>query len=305
MPTSDPLDLPEGAPLTRRGAPLVVVLGLVLLPVLLAGAAVLWTWAFVLIMHARRLQYARHTGLLLPKRSLLRQALVLWREVWALLQAQAWRLWTPWMWRPWRPPTPQGHAVVCLHGFTQDGSNFHAIRRRLHARGRATWAPSLGYPPRNVERYVVALQGVLEEVLAATDGPIDLVCHSMGGVILRATLARRPDLAARVARVVTLGSPHRGTAASRGIRLPETVFLGRRSQALGGLPTLSELLPHAVITSVGSLDDTTVYPEDSTRAGSEEHVTLEGIGHAGLLVHAISIAHVERALERPWPPRSP
>lgn len=299
MPTDPPLHVPEHSPVTRRGAPALVALALVVLPVLLAVAAAVWTTAFVAFMHVRRVRYARHTNTPLPRRSVLGWLRVWTREIGVLLRVQAWHAWVPWARRPWIPPQSTGHPVLLVHGFTQDGTNFLAMQRRLHARGRITWAMSLGYPPRRVERYVVALSAAIDQAVARFGAPVDVVAHSMGGVVLRAVLARRPDLVAKVGRVVTLGTPHRGTAASRGIRLPETVFLGRRSHALHALPSLPDLVGPGSVTSIGSLDDTTVYPEDTTWAGSETHVTLTGIGHAGLLVVDEALAHVERALDPP------
>ncbi len=276
---------------------MLAVLVLLVLPLLLAAAAVVWTTAFVAFMHARRWRYARHAGVPLPKRPVWSWAAVWAREIGALLRVQAWHLWIPWSRRPWLPPQQTGRPVLLVHGFTQDGTNFLALQRRLHAHGRPTWALSLGYPPRRVERYVVKLAASLDDAVRTLGGPVDVVAHSMGGVVLRAVLARRPDLVSAIGKVVTVATPHQGTAASRGIRLPETVFLGRRSVSLAALPVLTDMLDPSQVTSIGSVDDTTVYPEPTTRGGSEAHITLTGHGHAGLLVAPEAIAHILAALE--------
>jgi pimeloyl-ACP methyl ester carboxylesterase len=109
-------------------------------------------------------------------------------------------------------------------------------------------------------------------------------------VIARLVLSRRPDLAERLRRVVTLGTPHRGTAAARGIPLlPEVRALKRRSELWRSLPELSELLPHAKIASVAGTHDTIVYPVSTALIPGADHVVLDGVGHAGLLTrpHAI------------------
>lgn len=285
----------------RRGlgppgvSPLVAVVVLAL-PALAAAFAFVWTWGFVVFMHVRRWTYARHADEPMPRRSSLGWLRVWHREVVALLRMQAAHLWLPWSHRPWVPAAPVGPAVVLVHGFTQDGTNWLPLQRHLLAHARTSWAVSLGYPPQPIERYVFALQDRLEAAVRQFGAPVDVVAHSMGGVLLRVALARRPDLVAQVGRVVTIASPHRGTAASRGIRLPETVFLGRRSRTLAELPQLGELLPPDRVTSLGSVDDTTVYPASSTPAGGSTHVELDGLGHAGLLVDTGALAHVARAL---------
>jgi pimeloyl-ACP methyl ester carboxylesterase len=147
-----------------------------------------------------------------------------------------------------------------------------------------------------VSWYLRRLERAVERAVGLDPEGIDVVCHSMGGVLLRSVLARRPDLARRIRRVVTLGSPHRGTAAARGIPwLPEVQALKRRSAFLAGLPSLSALVPRAV-TVAGTLD-TIVYPVDTALEDGAEHVVIPA-GHAGLLTRPEAVAAVRHALVR-------
>lgn len=259
---------------------------------------VVWTWAFVLFTWAARVRYGVRKDRPLPSRSALAQVAVLWREVVALLHAQAWRATLPWASRHVRPPDAHGHPVLCVHGFTQDASNWRRVRIALHARGRSVDAVSMGYPPRPIDAYVRALEAGLDSLLATTPGPVDVVCHSMGGVILRFVIQARPDIAARLGRVVTVATPHLGTAAAVGVWLAETRLLRRQSPELRALPMLHVLAPRAVLVSIGSLDDATVYPEDSTRAGGVHH-TLVGLGHAGLIADPEGVNAIVHALHEP------
>lgn len=264
-------------------------------------APVLWTWGFVLAMHLRARTYLHHTRRAGEPPPAVRQLSVWATEVLALLAVQASQLLAPVAHRTWRPATPHGRPVLCVHGFTQNGSNFTWLRRRLYARGRPTEAVLLGIPPRRIEAYADVLEQHLERMIDTSRLPVDVVAHSMGGVVLRVVLVRRPDLRGRLGQVVTVGSPHRGTGAARGLPLPETRFMGRRSDALLALPMLSELVDPRTLTTVGGDEDTTVYPVETTLDPGARQVVLPGLGHAGILWHASALDTVVRALEAPIP----
>ena len=252
----------------------------------LSAPAVAW-WH-----HTRWVAYYRRKGLPLPGR-----AVDAWSaEAADLVQLGRWYV-TAWLADGLRvPPDREGPAVVCVHGYTQSGSNFWGIRRALEARRRATVAVSLLHRLAPPAWYADRLERRLD-ALVADEPRIDVVCHSMGGVVLRAVLARRADLRDRVGHVVTLGSPHAGTAAARGIPwLPEVQALKRRSRWLAALPPLVELAPR--VTTVAGTLDTIVYPTDSALEPGADHVVLP-VGHAGLLTRRAAIDAVVDALVGP------
>jgi len=193
-----------------------------------------------------------------------------------------------------RPAEVRGPMVLCVHGYTQNGTNFVRIRRALEAGGRPTMAVSMWHRLAPLAWYLRRLERAVERAVELDPDGIDVVCHSMGGILLRAVLERRPDLAGRIRTAVTLGSPHRGTAAARGIPLlPEVQALKRRSSFLSTLPRLSELVPQAV-TVAGTLD-TIVYPVETALDEGAEHIVLSA-GHAGLLTRPEAVEAVRRVL---------
>lgn len=195
---------------------------------------------------------------------------------------------------PRAPAQVTGRTVLCVHGYTQNGSNFWGIRRALEAAGRPTVAFSMWHRLAPLPWYLQRLERALERAVRLDPGGIDVVCHSMGGVLLRGVLHRRPDLAQHVRTAVTLGTPHRGTAAARGIPLlPEVQALKRRSAFLRSLPPLPALVPQTV-TVAGSLD-TLVYPLSSALEQGAEHVVVRA-GHAGLLTRPEAVDAVLRAI---------
>jgi pimeloyl-ACP methyl ester carboxylesterase len=120
----------------------------------------------------------------------------------------------------------------------------------------------------------------------------DVVCHSMGGVLLRRLLVDHPDLAPHVRTVVTLGSPHAGTAAIRILPpIAELADLRPGSAWIAALPDA----PSGWITVAGE-DDAVVYPQHTAHLPQSRRVDLAGIGHLGLLVRQDVHAAVLAAL---------
>lgn len=251
---------------------------------LTAFIAVISMYVVVIVQHVRFARYHRYKNDALVPLSVL-GALRLWTgEVWAWCVLAWWR--TIGLGRDgwWTPSEGSGPAVICVHGFTQDGTNWIGLRRRLYRQGRASRAMYLGRPLQPLAGYVPKLERVLEEALAKAD-EVDVVCHSMGGIILRMVLVRRPEWADRLRNIVTLGSPHAGTASPRGFAFAADMRgLGRRSEVLATLPVLTDLAPNASVTSVYTRRDFIVYPASSSHIPGATNHMLTGIGHGGLLV---------------------
>ncbi len=281
-------------PLFAIPAGLAALAGLVILAVWFGG-----TWF-------RFARYHRHTGRDLPDGPGWRHRLATWiTEADALLRVAWWKVEAgP---RLLVPPDP-GVPVLCVHGFTQDRTNFTALRRRLWRAGRPSEALDLGLPGRHPRRYAPALASAIRRMLETfPDQPLDVVCHSMGGLILRETLHENPDLAARVRTILTLGSPHHGTAAARGpLRVwPEAGGLHRRSDWIAELPGFAETAPEARIVTVAGTADYVVYPVETCHLPGSEAVDAVGLGHAGLLAHPDVMSLVVDVLEgRPVPRRA-
>jgi pimeloyl-ACP methyl ester carboxylesterase len=187
--------------------------------------------------------------------------------------------------------------VLCLHGLSADATSMAGMQRGLRRFGLTTRAITLGRPGRRVVGYAPALVRVLHDLARhSPDGRVDIVAHSMGGIVLRAALQAHPDVRALVGDVVTVASPHRGTGAARGVPLPEARDLAQDSPWLLALPTLHELLPDARLTSIASSSDAIVYPQDTSHFDGATHINLDHLGHAGLVVHDDAVRAVAHAL---------
>ncbi len=80
-----------------------------------------------------------------------------------------------------------------------------------------------------------ALYKLIEDTYAHNNGnyPVHLVAHSMGGLMVRATLKQYPDLWSKVGRIVFVGTPHYGSQAMGGYL--KNHFWGFELMALLGL----------------------------------------------------------------------
>jgi pimeloyl-ACP methyl ester carboxylesterase len=105
-----------------------------------------------------------------------------------------------------------GDAVVCLHGFPQDGTSYDAVVPRLVERGLRVLVPDQrGYSPgaRPPGRTAYALPALVDDVLALLDqagvGAAHVVGHDWGGAVAWALAGRHPE---RVRSLTALSTPH-------------------------------------------------------------------------------------------------
>jgi pimeloyl-ACP methyl ester carboxylesterase len=103
-----------------------------------------------------------------------------------------------------RPPLLLIHGYQCNRGF------WFRLRPWLEAAGWTVATHNLEPAWADIDSYADGIERRIDEVLAATGTQqVILVGHSMGGLVLRAYLRRHGR--EKVARIVTLGSPHQGT----------------------------------------------------------------------------------------------
>ncbi len=104
---------------------------------------------------------------------------------------------------PERPP------VVLVHGLWMRGIAMLPLARRLQQAGFRTHRPSY----RSLGRHLDDNVRLLERQVRTLGGPVHLLGHSLGGVLILRLLALAPDLP--VARVILLGAPVRGSRLAR------------------------------------------------------------------------------------------
>lgn len=105
-------------------------------------------------------------------------------------------------------------GLVLVHGFFCNRGFWMPWLKRLQAGGHPFVALSLEPVFGSIDDYVPQIEHAVGELMRTTDLPPVIVCHSMGGLAVRAWLAKaRGD--GRVHHIVTIGTPHRGTWLAR------------------------------------------------------------------------------------------
>lgn len=183
---------------------------------------------------------------------------------------------------PQQQPTGR-RGVVLVHGFVCNRGFWNPWIRRLRAQGRAVAAPSFEPVTGSIDGYSATLDQAIEQVSAATGRPPLLVCHSMGGLIARAWLRNAGDGAAgRVARIVTIASPHHGTWMAR-FSLHENGRQMRQSSAwLAELRRAEPPRRDALFTCWYSNCDNIVAPASSATLPGADNRLVRGAPHVAL-----------------------
>jgi triacylglycerol esterase/lipase EstA (alpha/beta hydrolase family) len=186
--------------------------------------------------------------------------------------------------------------VVLVHGYYANRGYFRPLVRALEARGIGPiFVPSATSVLAPIEVFADELHERIEAIAAGTGQPrMVVVGHSMGGLVARAYLARHGG--ARLARLVTLGSPHHGSVlahlglgANARQMLPGSDFLARLESDAATVP------PGTV--SIYSCHDNMVMPQASSRLAGARNVALPGLGHIAMLRSPRVAAALLEALE--------
>lgn len=220
-------------------------------------------------------------------------------SAWAAEVAAAVRiLWWRVIWLLARPrPTPGARPVVCVHGFGGMAADMLGFVRALSRRGRPAYSVSLGPPLAAIERWTDQLAASLRLVLDEhpdADG-VDIVGHSMGGIVARLLLEKYPELASRVRTLVMLGSPNHGTAAVGRVAVKNMAQLRRGSPFLASLAHPGTAAPATRVLTFGAILDYIVYPSETCELEGVPHEILHA-GHSGLVASSHVVDRVVEAL---------
>ncbi len=190
-----------------------------------------------------------------------------------------------------RPP------LLLIHGYQCNRGLWFWLRPRLEAAGWTVATHDLEPVWGNIDDYAQGIERRIDEVLAATGAAqVILIGHSMGGLVLRAYLRRHGR--DKVARIVTLGSPHQGTRLARlGLgRNARQMRMGDAWLAALAQPGAVPLPPDSV--SIFSVHDNYVFPQQtcSTLDGAAS-VAIGGVSHLGMAFSPLVLEKLLEALE--------
>jgi pimeloyl-ACP methyl ester carboxylesterase len=179
--------------------------------------------------------------------------------------------------------------VLLVHGLVDNRSTFAVMRRHLRRRGFTTVC-SWNYSPflTDVARGARDLGKHIERICRETGhDQVHIVGHSLGGLMARYYVQRQGG-DRRVATLVTIGTPHRGTVLAN---IAPTSLI---RQLRPGSPVIRELeLPAPGLTTrmtaIYSDMDQLVLPSPAGRCDHPDlharNLLVRGVGHMSLLIH--------------------
>lgn len=197
--------------------------------------------------------------------------------------------------------------VVVLHGLYMSGLMMQPLCRRLEKQGYEIL--NLSYNTLSPD-----LESICQRIDDFIDAsPTALVCHSMGGLIARRYLESQRPASQWVDRVITLGTPHKGSHLAReihGSRLKAMLknsieyllndnqhwpFDARLYSIAGDLPV--GLMP---LLRRGSDSDGTVLLDETRITGMTEHRVFP-LSHTSLIYSRRVLGYILEVLAAPAP----
>lgn len=194
--------------------------------------------------------------------------------------------------------------ILFVHGLAGHPGNFGPMRAWFSFMGRTrTWSMSFE-EAETMQQMADQLSQAVTDVVRinglAPDTRIDIVAHSMGGLISRLAL-EHPETAARIGTLVTLGTPHEGTQAARLAVTSRVLDLRPDSEVVRRLALqLPWQRQHGMprLVALWSPVDMLLMPPDSARVPGAENIEMQGFTHLSYLIHPRAWQRVWSALEQ-------
>ncbi len=182
--------------------------------------------------------------------------------------------------------------VILVAGYGHNRSSMRFLRAFLVHRGwRWVWPVNVATREAGLADMAIELGRRVAELKRVTGAPqVDVVGQSLGGLVAAWYVAHL-DTERSVRRLVTLGTPWRGTKLA--------VFARSKvhEDVLYDSPALDGLAPPPVPTvSVWTLQDNVVIPAESAVPEGVASVCIDGLGHTEMLVSTRAFRAVQAAL---------
>lgn len=179
------------------------------------------------------------------------------------------------------PPVLLLHGYGCNSGYWASLAPMLDPARISHA--TLDLEPLMG----DIDAYAARIEAAAQDLCAQSGArQLVVVAHSMGGLAARAWM--RVHGAGRVARLITLGTPHHGTclaAFGLGInagQMRRTGVTGPECAWLSALAAAEDAAVRARITSLYSHHDNIIAPQTSSQLPGARNLAFGGVGHVAL-----------------------
>jgi pimeloyl-ACP methyl ester carboxylesterase len=208
-----------------------------------------------------------------------------WQECWVALIVFGWR-------QPFRSnavPDSMGRwgarGIVFVHGYVCNRGLWLPWLERCHAEGRPCVAVNLEPVFSPLDAYAPQLERAVAKMEEQTGRRPVLVCHSMGGLVARAWMAATPDADSRIARVITIGTPHSGTWLARFSRTANSLHMRQACEWLSGLAEREPPSRARRFTCFYGHADNIVFPPGAAVLPGSTSRHLPGTAHVAMAFH--------------------
>ncbi|MCS4510904.1 esterase/lipase family protein [Xylophilus ampelinus] len=181
-------------------------------------------------------------------------------------------------------------GVVLVHGLFGNRGFWTPWMQRLRRSGHPFVAVSLEPVFCSIDDYAPTIDAAVARLQALTGRPPVLVCHSMGGLAARAWLRRARaqgdgNAAARVHRIVTIGTPHHGTVLAHCNRGVHALQMRPGSDWLAALARSEPVGQTALFDCWYSNCDHIVFPCSTAALPGADNRLVAGLPHVALAFH--------------------
>ena len=185
-------------------------------------------------------------------------------------------------------PQARGLPVLLIHGYGCNSGYWRPMSGHLRAAGISHYGIDLEPPGAAIDDFAPQVHAAVEHLCAATGSTqVIILAHSMGGLVARAYLRRHGS--DRIARVITLGTPHHGTVLADLGPGSNAVQMRCGSDWLGTLHTFETAddanLQRNLFCSIYSVHDNIVAPQNSSELPGARNLVFGAIGHVALGRH--------------------
>jgi len=191
---------------------------------------------------------------------------------------------------------PHALPVLLVHGFLCNHRVWDKVALALRQSGHPVLAVDLEPLFTSIDDYAPLIERAVATLRVQTGAPqVVLVGHSMGGLAIRAWL--RQHGSQQAAKIITLGTPHRGTQAPQWLSTPNGEQMKWRSSWLDELgrsetPAKRQLM-HLALTH----HDNIVHPQREQVLDGAAHTEFRGIGHLQMCLDDAVIAWLMRQVD--------
>lgn len=193
---------------------------------------------------------------------------------------------------------PARTPVVLVHGFMCNRGFWTPWMRELRERGHPYVTVNLEPVFTSIDHYAPLIEAAVDRVVRSTGSAPILICHSMGGLAARAWW-RAAGAPGRVARMITIGTPHGGTWLARFSRRANGRQMQLHSAWLTQLAAdeARDRLPP--LTCWYSNCDNVVFPASTATLAGADNRFVPGQPHVALAFHPEVVRGILALLRAP------